>query len=358
MSYDYSAASLLASAQKWPNDLKLSDSRSGSVQRIRPRSVHWCVHSPKNPDYLLPVQRVSARLQSRMRQRLRAEAPLLYRQVPSNVWRRPWVPFRRAQGPEPAEGLHCKSAGRGAEALSYLSRYIYKTAIPSARLFRQDDQSVTFSLSGIWHRPGTHLHPGSGRTGASGTSGDRLPLRQPEGRGRREAALSSIPAPFPPTRIAKRVPSRATLRLAQPRRQDSLRGGRNPARRAATAAASDYSPADRPPMSPLSEAIAPHRVLRPRPSMNLSDCQPESRFGECLTRLLLGAALRPRVQIGSLQRSKPPSNTQNCAEMTCGATYHRSYNSTLEALRAYLSQPARLFTSPGPKAISKGGDPA
>jgi hypothetical protein len=87
---------------------------------------------PKDPDYLLPVQRVSARLQSRLRQRLRAEAPQLYQQVPSSVWRRPW-------------DLHCKSAGRGAEALSYLSRYIHKTAISSARLLHQDDQTVTFS---------------------------------------------------------------------------------------------------------------------------------------------------------------------------------------------------------------------
>jgi len=87
---------------------------------------------PKDTEYLLPVQRVSARLRSRMRQRLRAEAPLLYQQVPSSVWRRPWV-------------LHCKSAGRGAEALSYLSRYIHKTAISSARLLSQTDQNVTFS---------------------------------------------------------------------------------------------------------------------------------------------------------------------------------------------------------------------
>jgi len=87
---------------------------------------------PKDPDYLLPDQRVSARLQSRMRQRLRAEAPQLYWQVPSIVWSRPWV-------------LHCKSAGRGAEALIYLSRYIHKTAISSARLLHQDDQTVTFS---------------------------------------------------------------------------------------------------------------------------------------------------------------------------------------------------------------------
>lgn len=87
---------------------------------------------PKNPDFLLPVQRASARLRARLRQRLRAEAPELYAQVPATVWRQPWV-------------LHCQPAGRGPEALSYLARYIYKTAISSARLLSQDEHTVTFS---------------------------------------------------------------------------------------------------------------------------------------------------------------------------------------------------------------------
>jgi hypothetical protein len=41
--------------------------------------------------------------------------------------------------------VHCAPAGHGPQALSYLSRYIYKTAISSARLVSQDDQSVTFT---------------------------------------------------------------------------------------------------------------------------------------------------------------------------------------------------------------------
>ena len=56
----------------------------------------------------------------------------LYAQVPREVWRKSWV-------------VHCQYAGRGKEALSYLSRYIYKTAISSTRLLSQDDQNVTFS---------------------------------------------------------------------------------------------------------------------------------------------------------------------------------------------------------------------
>src|SRR5215213_7259540 len=57
---------------------------------------------PKDPAYLLPV-----------------------------LWRQAWV-------------LHCQPAGRGPEALSYLSRYLYKTALSSTRLLSQDERTVTF----------------------------------------------------------------------------------------------------------------------------------------------------------------------------------------------------------------------
>jgi hypothetical protein len=86
---------------------------------------------PKNPAFLLPVARVSARLRNRCAQRLRREAQELFRQIPPSAWRKHWV-------------VHCQAAGRGPEALGYLSRYIYKTAISGTRLLDQDDESVTF----------------------------------------------------------------------------------------------------------------------------------------------------------------------------------------------------------------------
>jgi Putative transposase/Transposase zinc-binding domain len=87
---------------------------------------------PKDPAFLLPVARVSARLRNRFEQRFRRDAVELYRQIVPSVWRKSWV-------------VHCQSAGRGSEALGYLSRYIYQTAISGARLLAQDDESVTFS---------------------------------------------------------------------------------------------------------------------------------------------------------------------------------------------------------------------
>jgi hypothetical protein len=87
---------------------------------------------PKDPEYLLPVQRLSSRFRVRLRQRLRAVDPALFAKVPKQAWRKPWV-------------VHSQFAGRGRPALSYLSRYISKTAISSARLLGQDDRTVTFS---------------------------------------------------------------------------------------------------------------------------------------------------------------------------------------------------------------------
>ena len=86
---------------------------------------------PKDPQFLLPVQRIGARFRSRLRCRLRQRAPELYARIPSRIWRRPWV-------------VQSQFAGHGHQALSYLSRYIYKTAISSTRLLRQDDDTVTF----------------------------------------------------------------------------------------------------------------------------------------------------------------------------------------------------------------------
>ena len=87
---------------------------------------------PKDPEYLLPVQRLGARFRSRLRRRLREADPALIARVPARTWRKPWV-------------VHSQSAGRGPEALSYLARYVQKTAISGTRLLDQDAQRVTFS---------------------------------------------------------------------------------------------------------------------------------------------------------------------------------------------------------------------
>ncbi len=85
-----------------------------------------------SPEFFLPVQVLSARFRTRMRQALLAHAPELLARIPAKVWRTGWV-------------VHSQSAGTGEKALEYLSRYVFKTAISSARLLWQDDQRVAFS---------------------------------------------------------------------------------------------------------------------------------------------------------------------------------------------------------------------
>ena len=91
-------------------------------------SLGW----PKQPEFLLPVRRLSARWRSRLRSALFTLRPDLAAQIPPSVWRSAWV-------------VHLQPAGRGRQALEYLSRYIFRTAISSARLLSQDDRQVSFT---------------------------------------------------------------------------------------------------------------------------------------------------------------------------------------------------------------------
>ena len=86
----------------------------------------------RSPEFFLPVQVLSARFRTRMRETLEAEDPELLATIPGSVWKKAWV-------------VHSQPAGTGEKALEYLSRYVYKTAISSARLLWQDDTRVAFS---------------------------------------------------------------------------------------------------------------------------------------------------------------------------------------------------------------------
>ena len=63
---------------------------------------------------------------------LKAAAPAVFAGVPASVWNREWVSF-------------CKHYGHGNDAvLSYLSRYVFRTAISNARILGMDQSHVTF----------------------------------------------------------------------------------------------------------------------------------------------------------------------------------------------------------------------
>ena len=63
---------------------------------------------------------------------LEGRAPAVFAAIPGNVWGRKWVSF-------------CKHYGHGNDAvLTYLSRYVFRTAISNARILGMDQTHVTF----------------------------------------------------------------------------------------------------------------------------------------------------------------------------------------------------------------------
>ena len=77
-------------------------------------------------------RRPFSKIAAQFRAALKATAPAVFADIPANVWRREWVSF-------------CKHYGRGNDAvLSYLSRYVFRTAISNARILDMDETHVTF----------------------------------------------------------------------------------------------------------------------------------------------------------------------------------------------------------------------
>jgi Putative transposase/Transposase zinc-binding domain len=90
---------------------------------------HW---EPARGKFLVPVSVLSRRIAAQFRAALKATAPTVFAAVPARVWQREWVSF-------------CKHYGHGNDAvLSYLSRYVFRTAISNARILGMDETHVTF----------------------------------------------------------------------------------------------------------------------------------------------------------------------------------------------------------------------
>jgi hypothetical protein len=90
---------------------------------------HW---EPARGEFLVPVRLLSRKIAARFGAALEAAAPAVFARVPAKVWRREWVSF-------------CKHYGQGNDAvLSYLSRYVFRTAISNARILDMDQTHVTF----------------------------------------------------------------------------------------------------------------------------------------------------------------------------------------------------------------------
>jgi hypothetical protein len=90
---------------------------------------HW---EPARGEFLVPVRVLSRKIAAEFRAALKAVAPAVFAAIPAHAWRREWVSF-------------CKHYGHGNNAvLTYLSRYVFRTAISNARILDMDQTHVTF----------------------------------------------------------------------------------------------------------------------------------------------------------------------------------------------------------------------
>ena len=84
---------------------------------------------PSRHNFLLPVRVLSILFRARFRD-ARQRTPF-FDQVPTSVWRQPWV-------------VHCKPVGNGRAALRYLAPYIFRVAISNRRILKLANGKVSF----------------------------------------------------------------------------------------------------------------------------------------------------------------------------------------------------------------------
>jgi hypothetical protein len=96
---------------------------------LRDDGEHW---EPARGEFLVPVSLLSKKIAAKFRDALKEDNPDVFETIPTMVWRREWVSF-------------LKHYGHGNDAvMSYLSRYVFRTAISNARILAVDQTHVTF----------------------------------------------------------------------------------------------------------------------------------------------------------------------------------------------------------------------
>lgn len=105
---------------------------------LRADGLRWC--QPKSPDFFLPQIVLAARFRTRLKAALRSESEAT--QIPAQVWRQNWV-------------VDVQPAGSGQAAITYLSAYVYRTALGSQRILKDQNGQITFkykdSADRQWH---------------------------------------------------------------------------------------------------------------------------------------------------------------------------------------------------------------
>jgi hypothetical protein len=95
---------------------------------------------PKSPDFFLPQTVLAARFRSRLKAALQAQPE--GDQIPPVVWHQNWV-------------VDVQPVGSGQGALAYLSAYVYRTALGTQRILKDESGQITFQYKDSedrqWH---------------------------------------------------------------------------------------------------------------------------------------------------------------------------------------------------------------
>jgi len=84
---------------------------------------------PAHHHFLLPVKALSRIFKAKFLHALQKSN--LANDIPATVWQQGWV-------------VHCKPVGNGRTALKYLAPYVFRVAISNSRLFKLENDQVTF----------------------------------------------------------------------------------------------------------------------------------------------------------------------------------------------------------------------
>lgn len=83
----------------------------------------------KDPNYFLPVKRLSIKMRCLLQQAMREADPKLYHSIPRSVWYECW-------------NTYSKPVGSGAHVIDYLSRYVSRTAMGKNAIMADDGHRV------------------------------------------------------------------------------------------------------------------------------------------------------------------------------------------------------------------------
>ncbi len=94
-----------------------------------------------NNKFLFPVKALSVIFKAKFRDNLKKISPVIFKQIPPEVWARGWV-------------VNSIPVGNGSHAMKYLAQYVFRVAISNNRLIKCEDGFVTFkykdSKTNIW----------------------------------------------------------------------------------------------------------------------------------------------------------------------------------------------------------------